>query len=256
MRVIAIIILSVLFFGPGCSGEEEPAHLTQKPKVVKPIIRPASPKSNTSVGVREVKPESEKKAAGAQSKTIKREAFNKPGPIAEKGKKTLKEEAGYYIVKKGDTLSSISGREDVYRDPLKWPILYRLNMDRLNKLKTGEDFPEKKLPAGVRLKIITQKKAKENRKKMTNKLWVVNVLSATTGSETNPVAIRLVKKGYTAYITRARVNGKDWIRLRVGFFSTKADAESMGQKIMKALHLNDSWPARIGPMELKEFAGY
>ncbi|MDY7038874.1 MAG: LysM domain-containing protein, partial [Thermodesulfobacteriota bacterium] len=166
MRVIAIIILSVLFFGPGCSGEEEPAHLTQKPKVVKPIIRPASTKSNTPVSVREVKTESgKKKAARAQSKTVKKEALNKQRPIGEMGEKTLKEEAGYYIVKKGDTLSSISGREDVYRDPLKWPILYRLNMDRLNKIKTGEDFPEKKLPAGVRLKIITQKKAKENRKK-------------------------------------------------------------------------------------------
>ncbi len=162
----------------------------------------------------------------------------------------------FYIVKKGDSLSSIAGRSDVYGDPLKWPILYRLNMDKLDALEAGEDFLESELSEGVMLKIITPDEAKENLERRVHNVWVVNVLSATTNGKIIPVAVRLIDNGYMTYITRAKVKGKDWTRLRVGFFKDRTEADTKGKKIMAMLNLADAWVIKVGKKELGEFGGY
>jgi nucleoid-associated protein YgaU len=36
-----------------------------------------------------------------------------------------------YTVENGDCLYKISGKEQVYKDPLKWPVLYRANRDKI-----------------------------------------------------------------------------------------------------------------------------
>jgi septal ring-binding cell division protein DamX len=86
---------------------------------------------------------------------------------------------------------------------------------------------------------------------------VVNVLS-TTSKKGKIVkdAVKLIKNGYPAYITSARVKGKEWVRLRVGFYKNRNDALKAGKKMQAMLNLDDSWAANIKKAELDEFGSY
>jgi hypothetical protein len=167
-----------------------------------------------------------------------------------------KVERGTYVVKAGDTLSSIAAQKEVLKDPLKWPILLRLNKDTLGEWAAGEDLPDRELPKGTRLKVMTAREAKASLKGGTASLWVVNVLSATTRAEIVPPAVTLVKQGYPVYIVRANVNGKDYMRLRVGFFKKRMEADEVGKKIKEQLNFQDSWSTKADPEEYEEVAGF
>ena len=144
----------------------------------------------------------------------------------------------------------------MYGDSLKWPILYWLNMDKLGKLQLAEDLPDLEVPEGVRLKIVSPNEMRENLKSIGHNVWAVNVLSGTTNGQIIPAAIRLIRNGYPVYITRVKLEGKDWMRLRVGFFKNRTDADKETKKIMIILNLTDSWVTKVGKQELEEFGGY
>jgi cell division protein FtsN len=163
---------------------------------------------------------------------------------------------GYYIVKKGESLCDVASREDVYGNRLKWPILYRCNMDTLGDLKTEGDVVERALPEGLKLRIIGPDEVEKNLKKRPNNRWVINVLSTTTNERLVPISITLIKSGHSAYLIRARIKGKVWTRLRVGFFTSKAEADAQRKKIRDLLGIDDPWSVKLGPMEFAEFAGY
>ena len=240
-QIISICLMPFLLYG-GCSREEPPP--VQETKVVRPIKRPAPEKAKTLLTDR-----------GERAKDEARE----PGEVktAAVEKETAVEElTGYYIVKKGESLSDIASREDVYGDPLKWPFLYRRNLDKLSKLPLGELLPDSQLPEGLRLKIISPDEVRENLKGRLHKVWVVNVVSTTTNEGINPVAVSLITNGYPVYITRAKVKGREWIRLRVGFFKDSTEADTEGERIMTMLNLADSWVTKVDKGELEEFGGY
>ncbi|MGD2125415.1 MAG: SPOR domain-containing protein [Desulfobacteraceae bacterium] len=206
----------------------------------------------------------EKKSSEFKEKTdvdvttaaVERKGQSEPKAEDTKEATELEKQAGHYSVKKGESLSSIAARKDVYRDPLKWPILFRLNWDKLRKLMPGEDLPDKALPEGMKLEIITPGEVKENAKKSAAKPYVVNVLSSTKKKEIVPLTVTLIKKGYPAYITRGTVKGKEWMRLRVGFFKKKREADALGKEIQKALNLGDSWTTKAKVEEIEEFGGF
>ena len=237
--------------------EEPPPPPVKKIKVVKPIKRPAPEKAKTTLTDKEERPKTEaKEVERVKTAAVEEKALKTP-EADDREKETAKEEmTGYYIVKKGESLSGVAARKDVYGDSLKWPILYRANMDKLGKLQLREDFTDSELPEGVRLKIISPDEVQENLKKRIHNMWVVHILSATTNREIIPVTIRLIKNGYPAYITRAKVKGKDWMRLRVGFFKNKIEADTQSKKIMTVLNLADSWVTKVEKKELEKFGGY
>jgi hypothetical protein len=251
MRVSATIIsicLTGFLLCAGCSREEPPP--VKETKVVKPIKRPAPEKAKPLITDRDKEPGEIKTPA------VEKEAVGPPEIKDMEKEKAAEEVSGYYIVKKGESLSHIASRQDVYGDPLKWPFLYRRNLDRLSKLPLGELLPESELPEGLRLRIISPDEVRENLKGRLHKLWVVNVLSTTTNEMITPVAVRLITNGYPVYITRAKVKGRDWIRLRVGFFKDRTEADREGERIMAMLNLADSWVTKVDKGELEEFGGY
>jgi cell division septation protein DedD len=275
---IGTICMILLVWGGGCSKEEQPAQPVKRTKVVKPIKksikRPPIKKAKVTSASKDVKvrPKQIKtvQAKPKKKKQIETKPKQKPASkiktaaIKETTKKTVvkkkepkkKEGVRYYTVKKSDSLSSIAGRRDVYGDALKWPNLYRLNMDKLAGIKIAEDLPDRKLDAGMRLKITTPNELKKIQKRHADHMWVINILSVSNEREIIPQVVRLIREGYPVYFTRVNVKGKDWKRLRLGFYKSKKEADTEGKKVMALLKLVDSWSVKIGEKEFAEYCGF
>ncbi len=250
--------LALFLLASGCSGEEQNPPANGKPKVARPIVMPDSKSEEEIKG-------GLKKTAQPLRNTVKESAAvvpeakrekASPKPLPAEAPETIEKDAGLYIVKKGESLALIAGKKEVYGDPMKWPILCRYTMDKLGPLATGTDFPEKELPEGLRLKVVGPEKAKENLSQRDGFNWAVNVQSATNSGEILPATISLLKEGFPVYLTRVKVKGKDWMRLRVGFSKSRAEAENEGEKIKMLLNFDDLWVTKVGELEFKEFAGY
>ncbi len=249
--VCLYVILLVL--RGGCSREEPPSPPEEADKVVMPIKSPAPEQSETPIPPMEKAP-TEAEQPGQQEMAASRE---EPSGMDTKEPETqLQKEPGYYTVREGDTLATIAGREEVYGDPLKWPILYRHNMKKIGQVQLVDDFLDRELVEGVKLKVIAPDQARETLPTKVNHLLAVNVLSAPTQEQLISSAIRLMREGYPVYITRATVKGRQWLRLRVGFFQTKAKADLMRKKINGLLNIRNSWVATVGKKELEGYTGY
>ena len=270
MKVSMMRIFMVLLFAlAACSAEDQQPPQTPPPKVVQPIKPPtADVEKPTATLAEEKKPQAQEKAPMEKPAVSPEKPGIVPKPEAEdkkvaseeptttQAKKKEKDEPDFYVVKKGDSLSSIAARTDVLKDPLKWPILLRLNRDKLGDWAAGEDLPDRDLPQGTKLKVITAREARASFKKETGTLWVVNVLSAATREEIVPPAVTLVKQGYPVYIVRANVQGKDYMRLRVGFFKNRSETDEVGKKIKEQLNFQDSWSTKADEEEYEEVAGF
>lgn len=257
MRIFMVLLLALA----SCSEEQQQPPQAPPPKVVQPIKpSPADIEKPTTTLAEVKKPQTEGKASEDKPAAPLEKPIASPKPEAEEKKtapdKRDEEERGTYLVKAGDTLSSIAAQKEVFRDPLKWPILLRLNKDKLGEWAAGEDLPDRELPKGTRLKVMTATEARAGLKKSTGSPWVVNVLSTTSKAELVPPAVVLVKQGYPVYIVPATVKGKDYMRLRVGFFKNRSEADEVGKNIKELLNFRDSWSTKADPEEYEEVAGY
>lgn len=174
---------------------------------------------------------------------------------AERQAEAREKPEGYYLVKTGESLSRVAARDEVYGDPLKWPILYFYNKGKIGELQLVDGFLDRGLPEGERLKIITPREARENLRQRAGCVYAVNVLSARTQKRLISSAIRLMREGYPVYITSAMVEGREWMRLRVGFFQTRFDASLERMKINDLLRIHNSWLTELGRDEIEEFGG-
>ncbi len=260
MKVSATIIsiCLILFLLCVSCSREEPAPLpVQKTMVRRPITMPPPEKAKTSITGSEEQAKSETKEGGeVKTAPIEERTLETPETDAGQKAREMEEVIGYYIAKKEESLSSIAAREDVYGDPLKWPILYRLNINKLGKLQLREDLPHREVPEGLRLRILSPHEIRENLQRIAHNVWAVSVLSGTTDREIVFPAIRLIKNRYPVYITSVKVKEKDWMRLRVGFFKNRTDADQARKKIMSMLNCHDSWVTKVARQELEEFGGY
>ena len=281
--LVAVFCIAVpLFFGIACSKEEQKE--VQTPRVVVPItnhVREIPQVALTSESINN-EPE-ERPTVVTETVSLEDEERHPDSPsLIEKPEEqeVIKEEDGYYKVQKGDSLSKVAGSENVYGNTLMWPSLFRLNMDRLGGMKVAEafdlkwsslfrlntdssdgvnvleNFEAEELPEGLNLKFVTEKDAKENLAEVAQKIWVVSVISSQNMKSLVPPAITLMKNGYRVYISEARVKGQDWMRLRVGFFSTHQEATEEGEKIMSMLGEDETWVTRIAQSELENYGRY
>jgi hypothetical protein len=290
MRNVApMLTIGLVFFmwAVACSKEEPPpppSQKLQKIKIVKPVEVQKPEKQEAPIpGDQDKGGTSAEKAAKEEGAAEKEAERVKPALVEEIAKKqtkelkpagvgertsqiqeratgkveTTEEETGrYYIVKKGESLYDVASRDEVYGNRLKWPILYRFNIDTLGSLMTEGDIVEKALPEGLKLRIIGRDEVEENLERRSNAKWTVNVFSTTTNENIVPIAITLIKNGHTAYLTKTTIKGKVWTRLRVGFFASKEEASAQRERIKDLLHLGDPWSVKVGQEEFAEFAGY
>jgi hypothetical protein len=163
----------------------------------------------------------------------------------------------FYRVRKNESLLDIAGRQEVYGDAMKWPSLFRLNASELEKLKVTENLPAEKLPEGLRLKYASKDEVSERLTEMGERLWAVDVTSAKSMSGVVPSSIVLMRKGYQAYLTRSKLAGEEWIRLRVGFYKDILEALKVSEEVKALLNMSETpMPIKIDKQELERFAPY
>jgi hypothetical protein len=249
--VMALLLL------PACSKEENLPPPREKHKVVRPAGIPAGIPAGMPAPEKEKPapvPEEKKEALQDQKEKAKEEAPEEKPPETKEEPKD-KGKPGGYVVRNGDSLATIAGRMEVYRDPLKWIILFRFNLEALGRWPEAPDFAQRKLPPGTRLKVVMPRQAIASGKE-SDSLWVANVMSARSSEEIVPLAVRLARGGFPVYMARTQVKGQEWIRLRVGFFAGKTEAQEVGRKIKEAVQVEDPWVLKAGKEEYDEFVGF
>lgn len=241
----------------GCSRDEQPPVPNKGIKVVKRIVKPPpSPPEKESAAPREEEKTIQSTPEPVETGALEEKILQMPNFDPQPQPATPREDRGHYVSRTGDTLMGIAAKEEVYGNPLKWPILCRYAVDDLGILDMKGDFHRKILQKGLRFKILQPEEVHENLRMRADHRWVVSVLSSTIEEEIIPPIVTLLKEGYPAYLTEARIKGNDWMRVRVGFFGTRTEAEAEGKKIMSLLKLHELWVTKIGSPEFKEYAGY
>ena len=91
---------------------------------------------------------------------------------------------------------------------------------------------------------------------MADKLWVVDVASAKSMSAVVPSAVLLMRKGYRAYVTKSRLAGEEWIRLRIGFYENILEAMKVSEEVKALLNMSETpMPIKLDTKEFERFAG-
>lgn len=247
MKCAYTIILVSLMIAAGCSnGEDTDSEI--KTSVRQPIKLPASSDSK--------KPDYPAAAEELSDKIPDNIRSQAVTPDTEINQVEPERKEGQYIVREGDSLPVIANKKNIYNSHLKWPILYRDNRRALAEYKTRQDFPDTGLSSGMALQFITGDEFEKNLQGRSIDLYVVNILSSPEIEKIISHTVKLIDNGFFTYITGINVNGKDWYRLRVGFFPTRADARETGQKIKDLLDIPEIWAAEIEDDEFREFGGY
>jgi len=186
--------------------------------------------------------------AQAPDKQIEKEQIEIPQDTSEK--------ENLYTVLKGDSLSKISEKNEVYGNPLLWTSLFRLNLDVFKEMELTRDFHIKELPEGLVLKFATPSEAAEVLRGFGKRIYSVNVISAETSKRITPVAAKLLAKEFNAYICTGIVDNKEWMRLRVGFFKSRSEATEVAKQIASLLDGTKVWVVKISKSEAHDYCGY
>lgn len=81
----------------------------------------------------------------------------------------------------------------------------------------------------------------EGEAKQSGKPWTVQVNAFPDEKPAKTWVDRLREKGYNAYVSESRIQGRLWYRVRVGRFDSREDAEKMQDSLRKREHLTRSF---------------
>ena len=235
-------ILVALFLISGCSEEKPETH--ESKNIVRKIIKKPVKKTDDWE-------ETKKEIADIVNKDIDRRIEQET--VKEE---PLPAEQGIYITKQGDTLSDIAAKADIYNNPLKWPFLYRDNPEAFSQMKDKENFFKAGLPAGIELKIIPEEDVQKNLEDRAGYYYVANIISSPYMKEISLQVVKLIDAGYPVYITSTMIDGREWYRIRAGFYRTRSEASREGDRIKADLKIPDIWTVKIGKEEFHDFGGY
>ena len=86
--------------------------------------------------------------------------------------------------------------------------------------------------------------------------WVVHVASVKTEEQAMIYKERLMAAGFPAYSIRTKVRGEDWIRVRVGFFNNREEAQKAGNEVEKKLIAKGPyWITNVSKKEMEDLFG-
>jgi cell division septation protein DedD len=85
------------------------------------------------------------------------------------------------------------------------------------------------------------------------KFWVINAMSTQEPEKAARTIASLQKTPHMVYQYEAEVKGQKWLRVRVGFFKDREEAERTGLQLAKEFDLPEPWIVTPGPLELAQY---
>ena len=74
--------------------------------------------------------------------------------------------------------------------------------------------------------------------------WVINLLSLSSNANLDETMKRLSDAGINATSKRVQSNGKEWIRVQVGGFKNREEAQAFARNLPKVQGINSNWVSR------------
>ena len=138
-------------------------------------------------------------------------------------------------------------------------ISLRIDQKGRNSIRKPEPrtttVPKKEPPQKVAKKTTPTFKEKKPARKPTTANWVVNLASFTHRKNAEDLKTSLITAGYNAYITEFVKDNTTWYRVRVGFFSSKAEADKVGRKLSSIYRMPKPWITKPSAREVERFKG-
>ncbi len=83
-----------------------------------------------------------------------------------------------------------------------------------------------------------------------DKPWGVHIASYVSRPDAEKAARRFKLSGYNSYTTEYDLKGVKWHRLRIGFYSSKGEAERYAKNLSKKFNLKGVWVVKPSPNEI------
>ncbi|MBI5598670.1 MAG: SPOR domain-containing protein [Deltaproteobacteria bacterium] len=83
------------------------------------------------------------------------------------------------------------------------------------------------------------------------KPWAVHIASVASKKEAAELKSAVAGKGYKVYVTDFNKEGLKWYRVRVGFYSTRKDAQKAASSLAKQFENIDAWPVMPSKDEVR-----
>ncbi len=116
-------------------------------------------------------------------------------------------------------------------------------------IEKGEEAAKEK---GLAKEGEVSKKAKITK----NGNWIVQVASVKTPEQAMICKERLMRVGFPAYSIPVKMKGEEWIRVRVGFFSSREEARKAEEEIEKKyMTKGPYWITKVSAKEMEELLG-
>lgn len=125
------------------------------------------------------------------------------------------------------------------------PVEVKPEIKKQEETKTAaqEAAPEKVIPE--KKEVVKKDKQKPVAgKKMAYKPWAVHIASYASKEEALSMVKKLKRSKYKAYMTEFSLSGKQWYRVRVGFYASYREAKAAGQKISGSYSISGVWPVK------------
>lgn len=108
---------------------------------------------------------------------------------------------------------------------------------------TQEAAPEKKI-AVKKEKPKTPAKKNAVYAEVKHKPWAVHIASYTSMGEAQTIVKKLKQDNYNAYVTEFNLKGRQWFRVRIGFYASEKDAKEVGRKISSSYNISGIWTVK------------
>ena len=171
------------------------------------IVKPAEPAMRIPI-----RPVANSASAGAKEEITFYDTLTRPAPAQARSEEETRE------AKKAEKNSKAESREN--------RLLARQELASV--AKRAEDKPA---PAASKVRP-AEADAKESRRP-----WTVQVNAFPDEKSAKTWVDRLRDKGYNAYLSESRIQGRIWYRVRVGHFETRDEAEKTQDSLKRKEHL-------------------
>ncbi len=84
--------------------------------------------------------------------------------------------------------------------------------------------------------------------------WAVNVASFTHKDGAEDLKRSLIEAGYNAYITEFTKGDVKFHRVRVGFYSSRSEAEKVGRKLERTFNMPGPWVVKPSKREVRMYS--